>query len=161
MKRIRPLRYACLLLMLGLFLGCQNTDPDDDLGIVADHAALLALNKAWAAAAAVGDTSRVLTHWTDDAVNFFPGAPAAVGKQAIRQLVKRNRSQPGFSIKSEPKQAFVSSAEDLGYTSGTFQVTVDGPTGTPVTRNGNYVNIWKKQPDGSWKCAVTIGSPSG
>ena len=163
MKRFPMLRALLLLLALvpGLCLGCDSTDPDADPVPDTTRAALLALDKTWAAAIAAGDASRVIAFWTDDAVNYFPGAPPAVGKQAIAALMQRNRSLPGFSFRTEPLQAFVANTEDLGYTSGTFQTTVDDPTGAPIIRKGNYVNIWKKQPDGSWKCAITIGTPSG
>ena len=163
MNRTLTLRYLVLVFVLapGPFLGCDSTDPDADAVSSTASAALLQLDKTWAAATAAGDASRVITFWTDDAVNYFPGAPPAVGKAAIAELMQRNRSLPGFSIKTEPRQAVVSSDADLGYTSGTFQLTLDGPAGTPIVRSGNYVNIWKRQPDGSWKCAVTIGTPSG
>ena len=38
----------------------------------------------------------------------------------------------------------VSDSGDLGYSIGTFEMIVDGPGGTPTTRNGKYMTVWKK-----------------
>jgi len=123
-----------------------------------DHAAqtesLLQADREWAAAAAAGDVQHLTTFWADDAINFFPGAPPALGKEAIRELVKRNRSRPGFSLAWQPTRAVVAESADLGYTWGTFQLSAQDPAGSPVRRGGNYVAIWRKQTDGTWKCEV-------
>jgi ketosteroid isomerase-like protein len=134
-------------------LGCSER-----IDIEAERTALLETDKAWAAAATAGDIERVTTFWTDDAINYFPGAPPATGKAGIAELVKRNRSQPGFSLGWEPTQAVVSRSGDLGYTSGTGQLSVNDAEGNSVTRRYNYVCIWKKQVDGSWKCTVEISN---
>jgi ketosteroid isomerase-like protein len=104
----------------------------------------------------------VTSFWADDATNYFPDAPVARGKEAIGQLVQRNRSRPGFSLSWEPQEAVVARSGELGYSSGTFALSVENPEGTSVTRRGHYVCIWKKQADGSWRCAVesTIFGPS-
>ena len=68
--------------------------------------------------------------------------------------VQKNRSIPGFTLSWEPKKAEVATSGDLGYTSGAFQVSMNDTEGKPVPRSGNYVCIWKKQKDGSWKCVV-------
>ncbi|MFQ5568361.1 MAG: YybH family protein [Rhodothermales bacterium] len=163
MKCIRTVRHSYLLLVLGLSLGCESTVLDHDTRIAAEQATLLDLDRTWSEEAAVGDIEFILTHWTDHAVNFFPGAPPAVGKEAIRKLIRKNRSQPGFDLTWEGTKAFVAHGRDLGYTSGTFKLTVNDTEGHPLTRTGNYVCVWKKQPDGSWKRALgisTFGPPS-
>ena len=115
---------------------------------------LLQTDREWASAAAQGDIERLTTFWADDATNFFPGAPVAHGKEAIRELVQRNRSLPGFSLTWEPTQAVVSRSGDLGYTSGAFELFARDADGNPVRREGNYVAIWRKQTDKTWKCEV-------
>jgi len=45
----------------------------------------------------------------------------------------------------------VSQAGDLGYSIGTLEFTVDDTEGNPVTRNGKYTTVWRKQEDGQWK----------
>lgn len=119
-----------------------------------EREAILAADREWAAAAAAGDVDRLSSYWTDDAVNFFPGSPPARGKAAILELVRQNRTRPGFSLDWTPAVAVVSESGDLGYTTGTFRLSALDSTGTAVQRRGNYVAIWRKQEDGSWKCEV-------
>jgi ketosteroid isomerase-like protein len=55
----------------------------------------------------------------------------------------------------------VSSAGDLGYTTGSYEVTVNDAKGNPVTSRGKVVVVWKKQPDGSWKAVLDIWNSDG
>ncbi|NNF57331.1 MAG: SnoaL-like domain-containing protein [Rhodothermaceae bacterium] len=120
----------------------------------AARAELLAADRAWAAAAAAGDIERVTFFWADDAVNYFPGAPVAEGIGAIRALVQRNRSMPGFSLSWEPERVVVARSGEIGYTTGPFTLSRRNPEGALVTRRGHYVCLWERQADGSWKCVV-------
>lgn len=142
-------RSSFAAIWLAATVGCSGTvDP------AAARASLLEADRAWASAAAAGDIEKVKTFWSDDAVNFFPGRPPAHGKEQIGELVKRNRSIPGFSLTWDPDRAVVSDSGDLGYTYGSFRVSRTGPDGNPVQREGNYVEFWRRQPDGTWKCEV-------
>ena len=136
--------------------GCATPVAPD-----AAQKSLLETDRQWAAAAKAGDVERLTSFWTEDAVNFFPGAPPARGKEAIRELVKRNRKAPHFSLTWQPERAVVARSADLGYTFGPFQLSALDAQGHPIQRQGHYVCIWEKQPDDSWKCAVesTIFSP--
>jgi len=148
-----------IFILIGIFfvsaIGCSER-----IDLDAERTALLQTDKDWAQAAREGNISSLITYWADDAVNYFPGQPVAKGKEEIIELVKRNRSQPGFSLTWEPNNAVVSKSADLGYTSGTFQLSAQNSEGNPIERSGNYVCIWKKI-DGTWKCSVesTIFGP--
>ena len=146
------------LVLLSLVLGCTRSNPVD---VDAERQAILEADRAWAAAAAAGDVQTLSGFWADDAVNFFPNQPVASGKKEIAELVKANRSLPGFSLSWSPTEAVVSGSGDLGYSYGTFDLAFETPAGETVSKTGHYVCIWKKQADGSWKCAVesTIFGP--
>lgn len=142
----KPLLITSWLLLI---CGCSQRA---DIG--SEQRDLLKTDQEWAAAAAEGNPERILSFWADDAVNYFPGFPPARGKAAISELVKRNRSQSGFSLSWEPVEAVVSAGADMGYTTGPFTLSMNAPNGSSIKRTGHYVCIWKKQPDGAWKCAV-------
>lgn len=159
---MKPFVSLLTAVLIAVPLGC--TEAVDSVEIDAEREALLETDRAWAAAAEAGDVARITSFWADDAVNYFPGAPVARGKEAIGALVRRNRSQPGFSLSWEPVEAVVARSGDLGYTTGTFALSVEDLEGLLVTRRGHYVCIWTKQADGSWRCAVessVFGPPSG
>lgn len=119
-----------------------------------DSQQLLAADRAWAEAAAARDVEKVITFWSEDAVDYFPEKPAAVGRDAIIALVRSNRSDPGYSLHWQADAAVVSDSGELGYTSGRFTATFGTEDGATVTRTGHYLCIWRKQDDGQWKCIL-------
>ena len=56
----------------------------------------------------------------------------------------------------QPIFAFISSAGDLGYTTGPWQYKKDIKDAQPGAF-GNFMTVWKKQADGSWKFALDLG----
>jgi ketosteroid isomerase-like protein len=56
----------------------------------------------------------------------------------------------------EPETAEISTAADLGYTSGPYEVRKSRDENEP-SGYGHYVTIWKKQPDKAWKVILDIG----
>lgn len=149
---------AAALIPLNFAYAGDGRPADQD----AEGNALLETDRAWAAAAAAGDIERLASYWADDATNYFPGAPVARGRREIGELVRRNRSQPGFSLSWDPQEAVVARSGELGYTSGTFALTVENPAGVPVTRRGHYLCVWERESGGGWKCVVesSIFGPS-
>jgi ketosteroid isomerase-like protein len=142
---------ACAFLIL--IIGCTK-----QVDVRVEQAALLNADKEWAAAAKAGDIERILPFWTDDAVIYFPNVPVVSGKEAIRQFVTSNRKKSGFSLTWEPIEAVVSAAGDIGYTAGTGQLAINDSEGNLITKKMNYVCVWKKQADGSWKCPLEISN---
>lgn len=70
-----------------------------------------------------------------------------------------------------PDSAVVALAGDLAYTFGTNQftapdptgrlvTTAPDPTGTLVTTNGRYITVWRKEPDGRWRCVMDYANPA-
>ena len=142
---------AGLVVLAATMLACNRTAESDR-----DRAELLRTDKEWAAAVASRDVDKIVSYWTDDAIVLAPGAPALVGKQAIREFVAQSLQLPGFSIGWEANQAVVSAAGDMAYTVGTNRVTMPDANGTPVTTLGKAVTVWRKEPNGTWRCVVDI-----
>ncbi len=114
---------------------------------------LLAADRAWATAAAMGEIDRVVTFWAEDAVNYLPGEVPARGRDAIISMVRRYRSDPAFSLSWHAQTVEVAASGELGFTSGRFTMTRGGGRET-VIRTGHYLCVWHKLPGGDWKCAV-------
>jgi len=85
-------------------------------------------------------------------------APAAFvvedGKLANAQAVWLDRpAQPARHLTWYPVLADVAQSGDLGYTTGPWTMLQNGqPQAT-----GEYVTVWRKQPDGQWKFVVDMG----
>ena len=106
-----------------------------------DVAAIRATSEKWMAAARLGRWEEVASTYTDDAVLWFPDR-TVVGRQAI--LADFQRARPFSTM-----ELFITEIEgrgDLAFVSGYSTVVRDGQT----VRQGKYLDIRKRQPDGSW-----------
>jgi ketosteroid isomerase-like protein len=122
-----------------------------------EHKRLLARDAEWAALSSQGrDVDRILSFWTDDAHVYPPGLPAVSGKAALRGYVEGALAIPGFHISWTSTEATLSPDGQLGYLLSTNTVTAPGPGGQLVTSRGRAVTLWRREPDGEWRCAVDI-----
>jgi ketosteroid isomerase-like protein len=118
---------------------------------------LLERDAEWAALSSSSqDVDRILSYWTDDARVFAPGLPAFSGKAALRSYVEGALAIPGFHITWSTSEASLSPDGQLAYLLSTNAVTMVGPEGQPVTTRGRAVTVWRREPDGDWRCAVDI-----
>lgn len=118
---------------------------------------LLQRDAEWAAVASEGrDVERILSYWSEDAIVLPPGLPAVVGKAALRQYVEGSMQIPGFRITWASTDVTFSPDGYLAYVFSRNAVTANAPDGTPITTEGRAVTIWRREPDGEWRCAVDI-----
>jgi ketosteroid isomerase-like protein/quercetin dioxygenase-like cupin family protein len=142
-------RSIVLLLMIGFLTGCGST-----VNVEQERATLMRLDREWAAS--VKDMDKFMLYYAADASIYPPGMPMATGSAAIREVLTKMSSTPGFSLQFAPAKAEVGASGDVGYTTGTYQASMHG-----MTEKGKYVEIWKKQTDGQWKVTEDIFNPDG
>ena len=92
-----------------------------------------------------------MKYLADDAVFVF-GDITTVGKGEIEKRLAKKFDDKDFSLGWEPLEAKVLPSIDFGYSTGKY--TFYGfyarcRCGT--SEGGNYVAVWKKESDGSWK----------
>ena len=149
--------FATVALVMVTIAGCGANRRVD---LSAEEAAIRKTDADWLAAAGAHDPNRILPFWADDATILAPGIPAVVGKDAIRKYVSDAFATPGFSITWQTEKVEVAQSGDLAYSTGTDRMSLNGPDGKSVTEESRGVAIWKKQPDGSWKCVVDVMNPA-
>ena len=138
-----------------LSFGCapqQPATPPDTRA--ADEAAIRKADTDWSNSAQTKQVDTWVAYYTDDATVLPPNEPMATTKDAIRKSIGDLLSLPALSLKWQPTKVEVSKSGDIGYSFGTYEMTANDPQGKPTTDRGKYVEVWKKQADGSWKCAV-------
>jgi ketosteroid isomerase-like protein len=117
--------------------------------------ALLDLDAQWSAAAAAKDLDKTVSYYSDTAIVMPPNAPSVTTKEAIRSAWKEMQA-PGTAISWKASKVEVASGGDLAYVSGTYEFTMNDASGKPVKDRGKYVEIFKKQADGTWKVVADI-----
>ncbi len=150
-------KWTGMILLTAIVLsGCSpQLQPAPDTR-AADEAAIRDADIAWSRTAETRDLEALVSYYTDDVIVLPPNMPVVVGKEAARELNRSQLATPGISMKWQPEKVEAARSGDIGYARGTYVLTVTGPSGAPVTDKGKYIEIWKKQADGSWKVAVEI-----
>jgi ketosteroid isomerase-like protein len=141
-------------MVVGL-IGTQALHAQPDTR-AADEQAIRERDIAWSKVGAAKDLEGVLAFFTDDASELPPNAPIATGKEARRKVWSEYFATPGFAFNWQPTKVEASRGGDLGYSMGTYELTMHDPTGKPVIDRGKYVTVWKKQADGTWKVVADI-----
>ena len=89
----------------------------------------------------------------DDGILFRPRA--VLGKKWMQEHpLPPSKTRPLLTW--QPIFAAISRAGDLGYTTGPWQYK-DNIKDAKASAFGNFMTIWKKQPDGSWKFVLDLG----
>ncbi|HEX6046144.1 MAG TPA: DUF4440 domain-containing protein [Pyrinomonadaceae bacterium] len=150
-----------LLILLALSLlssACQTPNQTVADTRAADEATLKNLDAEWSKAAGAKDVDKTVSYYADDAIVLPPNSPALTSKEAIREMWKGMLSAPGFSGGWKATKVEVARSGDLGYLTGTYEITQNDAAGKPMTDKGKLLEVWKKQADGSWKCVADMFS---
>jgi uncharacterized protein (TIGR02246 family) len=150
----------CTTSLIALSLAACNPAPtpapdthDADVKAITDTE--VQTNQAWAAK----DGDKIMAFYADDALLMTPGLEMVHGKDAIREAMKGMLSDTALSLTFQSSKVDVAKSGDLGYTAGTYKLTVTDPaTHKPINDHGTYVTTFRKQADGSWKAVADIAS---
>jgi ketosteroid isomerase-like protein len=151
-RRTTLVLWGCLALVL-FAAGCGEQKPPDTR--VADEKAIRDADAQWSKTAAARDIDGTVSYYSDDASLLAPNAPVASDKQSIR-AAWAGLLTPDTSLSWQATKVEVARSGDLAYLIGTYQLTSKDAHGKPVSDNGKFVEVWKKQPDGKWKVVADI-----
>jgi|SRR5919199_3549203 ketosteroid isomerase-like protein len=130
-----------VLLVAAIFSSCSKS---------ADPAVIEDLNKQFIGAWNNKESDKVISFLAED-VDFLQGDVHFKGKSEVSQKWVRET----LPTISDLKTNVVSSTVDAqtAYQAGTFSVDVlpDGPNRPRGFGEGNFIFVWKKDPDNSWK----------
>ncbi len=154
-------KYAYILLAAAVFSACRwefkkqnepeilterTMDADEQLN------KMLETDKAFSAASEKNGMNKAfLEYVADDAVLLRPGYLPIVEADVIKFI--NAQEDTSFTMTWTPRGADIASSADLGYTYGVYKVVT-----ADTTLTGTYLNVWKKQPDGTWKFVIDSGN---
>ena len=156
----RTLTFCAAAMVMISLAGCNQTpapaanassNHDADVQAIKDN------EKQWVQDFAAKDVSKLAGHYADDGVLMISGEPATSGKADIQKRIEELVKDPALSIQFQSSMVDVASSGDLGYSRGTYTMTMTDPmTKKPITDHGSYVTDYRKQADGSWKAVADI-----
>jgi uncharacterized protein (TIGR02246 family) len=99
-------------------------------------------------------------HYADDAAIANPGMALATDTATRREAISGFIADPAMNIKFASDRSEVAGSGDLASSRGHYTMTYTDPqTKKPKTENGNYLTVYKKQADGSWKAVEDFVTP--
>jgi ketosteroid isomerase-like protein len=127
--------------------------------VAAEERKLLRRDAEWADIAAAGkDVEKIVSYWSDDALVIEPGQPVYEGKAAIRAYVTASLQIPGFRIHWVSEKPVFSPDGKMAYMRAVDEMTVPGPNGALMTLHMRGISIWRREPDGEWRCVADIAN---
>ena len=99
-----------------------------------------------------GTHSAFLANLADSAILFRPGP--VMGPQWLRENPPQNRTA---ALVWEPRWADVSTAGDMGFTTGPYEIRLRGVSDTAAGR-GHFVSVWKREGTGPWRVMLDAGA---
>lgn len=147
-KHIKSYWQPWVFFVQGLLLAACQTEPAHQ--VEEDIQAITNVSKARAEAFNNSDAAEIASYFTEDAVLMAPGKEASTGKEAVQAYYQSIFDEYVPELSSHYEEVEVSG--DLAYGRGFAKVTLTPKTGgASTTSTSKYLNILKRQPDGSWK----------
>jgi uncharacterized protein (TIGR02246 family) len=120
-----------------------------------DVASITAVSKARADAFNQGNAAAIAAHFTEDALLMAPDKPILKGKAAVQTYYQHIFDEYETSLKSYYEEVKVSG--QLAYGRGFAEVVLTPKRGgKTITSTSKYINIMKREADGTWKTTHDI-----
>ena len=124
-------------------------------GLAAEADKLLAADRAFAATVVeIGAPDAFQLFFDEQGLHLAVAGEPVTGADAVRAHLVAGQ---GHLLSWEPRYAEVFAPGHWGWTWGEWQAHEPGAGGRRIAE-GRYVNVWKKQRDGSWKVRADLSS---
>ncbi|MBF8248532.1 MAG: hypothetical protein HW374_1332 [Bacteroidetes bacterium] len=145
MRTILVLAVASLLLA-----SCGSPQPD----MTALKKTIEEYNAASIEAMKSGNSDKVLTYYTEDAMEMAPNMAMFKGKAAIKDF-QAQMAKSGMKINDAKFTSVdIDAGGKVAYEVGTYEMTMTMGNAPSMNDKGKYIAIWKLQEDGSWKVSA-------
>ena len=141
--------------LLGLTAACNSGAYRDmrpsDVRVVEE------MEASWLKDVALKDPARFASYYAEDALVLPPNAPPVTGRDKIQAGLATLMADPNFALTFHSSRVEASWGGDFVYTIGAYSRTASDPKDKrPVTDNGHYLTVWKKQAGGHWKVVADM-----
>ncbi|MFZ4522016.1 MAG: hypothetical protein ACOYNC_09930 [Bacteroidales bacterium] len=143
----KSLLFKVLLVALIISVGCcKRHDGDTSALLSADEAfSRMSVEK--------GMNAAFIFFAADSMIKMRDGKfPLTTKAEMSAEFLRHPDS--GMVLKWAPLKAEAAMSDDMGYTFGNWELYLES---ADTTLYGNYVSVWKKQSDGTWKYILDAG----
>jgi len=149
-NQLRRIIFCVIIPTLFLGIGCSTVD------IEAEKENLLQTDIAFSETSFAKGSREAFHEFLDEEALMLPaGSQPIFGRENIYEVMSGGTNSV---LTWEPVMAEVSKSGDLGYTWGRYKSLREGSDTTIKAEYGKYLNVWKKQNDGTWKVLVDMGN---
>lgn len=150
-SRLSQLTAIWYITIIGaIFIAVAACGDGAGTDVTDDQAAITEMSKARAQAFSAGDAAGIAMHFTADAYLMAPDKPICQGRNAVQSYYQAIFDEYRTKLESHYEEVVVSG--NLAYGRGVAKVTLYPISGgDSVVSTAKYLNILKKQADGSWK----------
>ena len=117
-------------------------------------------NAQWIEAWDKADASLIAGLFASDGVLLGRNGKFFKGPQQVLERQKTVMEAAGQGVKSTVTTVDLWLDSDTAYGTGKYSYKFQ-EKGQPVTEDGRYVTVWRRQSDGSWKIIMDMGVPTG
>ena len=130
-----------------LTAACASASPRDP---AADRQAIAAATIQFQAAENAGSVDQFRGFLADDLVMMGPNEPAVTGADSVTALMRVFHHAYAVQVEYNSQEIVVFG--DWAFDRGTERYTLTPKSGgTPIRKSGNYLYLYQRQADGSWK----------
>ncbi|MFL6731491.1 MAG: YybH family protein [Sphingomicrobium sp.] len=124
------------------------------------EASIRAQEAQWQKDYAAKDVNALAGHYSEDAALGGPGDPLATTDADRRKALQSLVSDPNLKLTFAADRVQVAQSGDYAYSRGHYSMTMtNAATSRPVSSDGSYLTVYKKQQDGSWKAVEDFITP--
>lgn len=146
-------RYGALVGLVSLLAGCSSVPGSRE----ADIKTIEKLEAQWVKDIEEKNLENWVNHYAEDGSLLVPNSPAVTGRDNIRAAIKGRIADPHYSLVWRPMK--IEASERLAYVRGVYAITrTDAKTRAPISDQGKYVTVYRKEADGSWKVVQDMAS---
>lgn len=117
--------------------------------------AIMAADEKWSAACKAHQLDKTVSFYAEDAVFLAPNAPMLTTRKDIR-AAWADMVAPTSAVSWKATKVVAAKSGELAYSYGSYDLSMQDASGKTIKDHGKFVEIWKKQADGSWKCTVDM-----
>lgn len=139
--------------VIGILIILASCSKQEDSGKLKSE--VIETDKSFSKRAQEKGIAEAFVYYADEKViQPIAGEQPIFGEYALMESYEKN--PPEYTLIWEPLRAEASG--NLGYTFGSYTLTTRTPAGKDSIQYGNYISVWKRKKDGSWRYVIDTGN---